>query len=154
MRPASQLARDAEQQPALFRWHGAEGRIRLGEWSAGFDGKIPEDLLWLWSSFGGGELFETETLLSPFGDSSVGDDVDSVTSFHRRKGLPEGWVLFHVGWGMSAFNMKDGRFAWFEPGSYSPSRSFESLDDWYVHTLRAEFAGRYGLPRAADGLKP
>lgn len=59
--------------------------------------------------------------------------------------LAEEWVLFHVGWGMSAFNTKDGRFAWFDSGSDSPSRIFESLDDWYTHILRAEFAGHYGL---------
>jgi hypothetical protein len=118
LRPASQMMRDAEQRPELFHWHGPEGRTRLSEWAAAVGGKVPEDLLSLWASFGGGELFETETLLSPFGDPSIGDDIDGVTSFSRQRGLAEHWVVFHVGWGMSAFNTIDGRFAWFEPQNY------------------------------------
>src|SRR4051812_36753612 len=88
LRPANQLARDVEQRPELFHWHGPERRTRLNEWAASIGGKVPEDLLSFWASTGGGEVFETETLLSPFGDPSAGDDVDSATSFHRERGLP------------------------------------------------------------------
>lgn len=145
LRPGNQMWRDAERRPMLFRWGGPEDRGRLEEWAAGVDGKVPDALLSQWAATGGGELFETETLLSPVGDPCAGDDVDGVTLSHRERGLPRDWVLFHVGWGMSAFNTEDGRFAWFEAGSYSPSRIYESLDGWYVNVLRAEFAQRYGL---------
>lgn len=145
MLPDSQLARDVEKRPELFRWNGPEDRGRLRKWTAGFDGKIPEEMFLFWEATGGGEVFETETLLSPFGDSSAGEDIEGVTVSCRNRGLPENWMVFHIGWGVSAFDKKDGRFAWFEPQSYSPSRIIESFHDWYVSVLRAEFAERYGL---------
>lgn len=89
-------------------------------------------------------MFETETLLCPFGDSVLGDDVDGVTAFHREKGLPREWTVFHVGLGLSAFG-SDDCYAWFEGQTYKPSKLFKSLDDWYRETLRAEYAQRYGL---------
>jgi hypothetical protein len=46
---------------------------------------------------------------------------------------------------MSAFRPGDGRYAWFEGQGDTPSQLFDSLDDWYRGTLRAEYAGRYGL---------
>ncbi|WP_205525666.1 hypothetical protein [Pyxidicoccus trucidator] len=75
----------------------------------------------------------------------MGDDIDSVTRVHREKGLSQDWVVFHVGLGMSAFRASDGRYAWFEGQSDAPSQLFDSLDDWYLGTLRAEYTGRYGL---------
>ncbi len=145
MRLTGQIGRDAEQRPELFRWKGSESRGRLSGWASGIAGKVPEDLLSLWSSTGGGELFETETLLSPFGDPGVGDDVDGVTQLYRERGLTPDWIVFHTGFGMSAFSTQDGRIAWFGSSSNTPTSVFASVDDWYTHALRAEYAGRYGL---------
>lgn len=144
MRRESAIEADARKRPELFQWNGPLPREELEEWSRRY-GRVPEDLRWFWSSTGGGDVFESETLLSPLGDSSMGDDVVGVTEARRAQGLPGEWVVFHVGFGTSAFHVGDGRYAWFEGSVGAPSRLFDSLDDWYRGVLRAEYAERYGL---------
>src|SRR5690242_16457419 len=92
LRASSDLERDAEKRPDLFRWHGPQPLERLLQWAKA-SGAVPPDLLAFWSRTGGGEAFETETFLSPFGDPVVGDDVEGVTAFHREKGLPREWTV-------------------------------------------------------------
>jgi hypothetical protein len=109
------------------------------------EGNVPRDLVSFWAATGGGDLLESETILSPFGDPFSGDDVEGATTTRRERGLPWGWMIFHVGWGVSAFHLKHLQYAWFEGNLCAPSRTFDSLDAWYVDVLRAEFGGRYGL---------
>ncbi|NTX53125.1 SMI1/KNR4 family protein [Myxococcus sp. CA039A] len=144
MHPTSAIEADAVEQPMLFRWRKPLTEDTLLRWARRY-GSVPTDLLRFWSSTGGGEAFETETFLSPVGDPATGDDIESVTSSYRQAGLAPGWIVFHVGLGLSAFHPIDGRFAWFDQRTGEPTQVFKSLDVWYRGTLRHEYAVRYAL---------
>ena len=133
------------KMPCLFAWWGPEDEGRLSAWAREKRGCVPEDLFRWWSIHGGGELFETETLLSPFGNPAMGDDVDATTQIQHAKGLSSNWTVFHVGFGFSAFDLNDAHFAWFQRHQRSPSAEFDSLEAWYKGILRKEYAERYGL---------
>jgi hypothetical protein len=63
----------------------------------------------LWLKVGGGDLFETETLLAPYGDETLGDDIDTVNRFYPARGMPSNYLVFHYGWGLSVVRLLDSQ---------------------------------------------
>lgn len=108
-------------------------------------GPCPSDLLAFWQATGGGDAFETETILGPSGDPHLGDDIASVNREMRSRGMPERFVVYHLGLLMSAVDTAAGDYVELEPSDFHVLRRFVSLDEWYRATLREEFRQRYHL---------
>jgi hypothetical protein len=119
----------------------------LGEWLSGNQwlGPCPNDLLVFWQETGGGDVFETETILGPLGDPQMGDDIATVNHALRSDGMPARFLVFHAGLLMSAVDTEAGDYVELEPSSFRVLRRFASLDEWYRGTLRKEYGERYGL---------
>jgi hypothetical protein len=64
----------------------------------------------------------------------------------RERGMPERFVVFHVGSLTSAVDTLAGDYVELAPDDFRVHRRFSSLDEWYRNTLRAEYGHRYGLP--------
>lgn len=149
-----QVLADAEARPDLFVWAGQVGHDAILSWASKRSLVIRSDLLDFLARTGGGDAFESGTILHPFGGETTGDNADQANEEHRRQGLPPHLWLFHVGLCLSAVRQPTGDLVVLD-GSYSVNRSYESLDDWYIDTLRAEFAERYALaPAPDDGRTP
>jgi len=118
---------------------------RLRKWTNHAGLKLPEDLLELWTRTGGGEMFETETLLTPITEDEDGDSVAVVNAMLRRRGLPCTYIVFHIGTGLSAVHVEDERIVELDDADFSERRQFESMESWYSSMLRTEYAQRYGL---------
>jgi hypothetical protein len=109
----------------------------------------PDDLVAFWRRFGGGELFESETILLPtIGDTALlttmkGDDVETVTAFQRTARPNLQGAVFHTGCCTSTF-LTGNVFLVFDE-SDELICSFSDLDSWYAAVPRKEFAERYGL---------
>ncbi|MFM6209362.1 SMI1/KNR4 family protein [Planktothrix sp.] len=135
---------DAARHPQLFVWNGTIESNQLELWLQEHQLNLPQDLIELWKRTNGGDLFESETILSPFGDDSLGDDIESVNEFHDSQGMSKNYLLFHVGTGLSAVRLTDGYYVKLDE-SYQEIAEFQSLDDWYRDELREEYAKRYNL---------
>jgi len=140
------ILRDAEEYPSCFFWYGAVSSSDLLSWQNERRLKIPNDLLRLWQETGGGDLFETETIVGPQKNGEWADDFDSVNDLHWRKGMPKGFAVFHIGVVLSAFRLRDSRYVILDQESYTVLREYDTLDEWYEKELRAEYESRYGLP--------
>lgn len=138
------ILKDSTEHPELFHWFGALNITEIERWERDFSVSIPEDLKLLWNRTGGGDLFESETILQPFG---VRDDdlVCRVSEMFWKKGLPQDHYIFHKGMCLSTFS-KSGKSltAWKEPDIIAFA-DFPDLDNWYSGLLRSEYAQRYGL---------
>jgi hypothetical protein len=142
------LENDRINRPDLFDFRGPIPSEELDIWLNEHRLVVPDDLKQFWCETGGGELFESETILSPFGRIDLADDVESVNQFHREKGMPAEWVIFHTGLGgLSIVQISSGQYASIREDSYKIERSFTSFEDWYANLIRREYASRYGLPR-------
>jgi hypothetical protein len=108
-------------------------------------GPCPRDLLAFWQETGGGDVFETETILGPLGDPQLGDDIAAVNREMRNRGMPERFLVFHVGLTTSAIDTESGDYVELAPEDFHVLRRFVSLEEWYRATLRAEYGRRYGL---------
>lgn len=138
------LMQDAARHPQLFVWNGAIESNQLEVWLQEHQLNLPQDLIELWKQTNGGDLFESETILSPFGNDSLGDDIESVNEFHYSQGMSKSYLLFHLGTGLSAIRLSDGYYVKLDE-SYQEIAQFQSLDDWYRDKLRAEYGRRYNL---------
>lgn len=147
MKDNTRILSDSRTRPDLFHWNGPIADARLRTWflEHGFEGRIPEDLLRFWRRTGGGDIFETETLLGPFADPALEDDVAGVNASLRQKGLPPQFLVFYRGSYIGAVDLSSGDFVEMLESGFRVRRRFQSFDDWYANTVRAEFAGRYGL---------
>jgi|HubBroStandDraft_3_1064219.scaffolds.fasta_scaffold95599_3 hypothetical protein len=142
------ILRDSQLHPGVFFWSGALSTSAVEEWERKQSLFAPEDLKQLWSLKGGGDLFESETILQPFGTKEY-DLIEPVSSVFWGKGLSTDYCVFHTGRVESVFRKSDG--ALFSLGSpdISQMSQFEDLDEWYVRTLRSIYWERYGLEALA-----
>jgi hypothetical protein len=141
------MADDARNRPDLFRWHGAIDEENLRQWLTvnGLADRLAPDLVSFWRQTGGGEAFETETLLGPFGDSSLGEGAMDVNRTLWQSGMPAQYFVFHIGLLTSAADTNAGDYVELAPDTFDVVRRFSTFDDWYLSTLRSEYGARYGL---------
>jgi hypothetical protein len=109
-------------------------------------GRLPEDLVSFWVETGGGDVFETETILGPLGDPALGEDIIEVNRSLHQAGMPEQYLVFHTGLLTSALDTLVGDYVELRGPDFQVVRRFPSLDAWYTSTLREEYGQRYGMP--------
>lgn len=140
------LLDDAAKRPDLFNWNGAIGAQAVDRWLGERRLRAPDELRAVWAATGGGEIFESETILGPLADPALGDDVESVNEHLRGQGLSPDYLVFHAGiGGYTAVNQRDQSLAQIDPKTYQPAASFPTFDEWYLQVIRAEYAQSYGL---------
>ena len=141
------LMDDAHARPDLFNWNGRMESAEFESWLAcnKWIASCPGDLLAFWQETGGGDVFETETILGPLGDPEMGDNLEVVNGEMKELGMPKRFFVFHVGFIVSGVDMLSGDYVELAPEQFSVVRRFASLDEWYRSTLRAEYGQRYGL---------
>jgi hypothetical protein len=93
-------------------------------------------------------MFESEEILAPFGAPQHAGDFDASNDHHRGAGLPAGLFVFHDGSWLSAVRQFDGVYVKLDRSTYVVLEEFESLKEWYLRTVRREFAARYGLGKS------
>jgi hypothetical protein len=143
------LLQDAQRAQGVFYPFGAIPTAELREWLGQNALALPSDLIELWELTGGGDIFDSETVLRPTvtsipNASFVHDDIEGRNSAHAATGKPSGLYIFQQGTFLSAIRLSDQKFVTLTK-DYAVKNSYGSLDDWYVGTLRAEFGERYGL---------
>lgn len=143
------IYQDAKLRPSLFFWNGGIEPERLENWLKERQLEIPRDLHEFWMMTGGGDIFESETILGPFGDSAMQDDVDSVNQIYHHKGLPMNYLIIHVGLGgLTAVSLLDQQYVSLDEEHYQEFNRYKNLEDWCRYLIRAEYADRYGLEPA------
>jgi hypothetical protein len=105
---------------------------------------VPQDLMDFWIDFGFGEMFETETIYSPFTDNE-NYSIKEINDFFMSRGLSTDFCVFHTGINISAFRIEEPCFVLLEEDSFEILESFYTFDEWYNKTLRAEYFERYSM---------
>jgi hypothetical protein len=145
------LLQDAQRVPRIFSAFGAIPSAEIQDWLQRTKLTLPSDLVALWQQSGGGDVFESETILRPTVVSKpdscfVEDAIEGINAAYEEEGKSGDLYVFHRGLIPSAVRLSDQRFVTLTEGGYTVKDSFASFDEWYVRTLRAEYGERYGLP--------
>jgi len=80
------LLSDGKKYPNAIWWFGAIDGIELEKWITDKKLNVPSDLKQLWIQTGGGELFESEYILSPF-PYRVYSDFDDENQKYQSLGM-------------------------------------------------------------------
>ena len=145
----SRILIDAAARPDLFFWNGPISDSVLHAWLAQQKYVLPDDLFAFLAATGGGDAFETETFLGPYGHADLGDDLVGANQALRSEGMPEGLLAFHRGLVVSALELKSSAYITLESRRFTPELRFGSFEEWYAGTLRSWYGKRYGLPNVA-----
>lgn len=142
------LLQDAKLHPNILDEFGAIPDAELQDWLRRSGLRFPSDLVEFWRQTGGGDVFESETILRPAvpslpGSTFVDDDIEQRNATHVGAGKPQDLYIFQEGCFLSAVRLSDQYFVRLK--GYQVESSFATLDDWYIGTLRAEFGERYGI---------
>ena len=142
------LLRDAAIAPHLFQWNGPIDTSTVQQIMLTHNWRIPPDLLEFWQKTGGGEIFETERVLPPVFPREPQHEVAQVTQWYRQRGLGSDLIVIHQGLGLTAVSGACGRYLYFDTdvASFRVVGEYVTMNQWYVATLRSEYAERYGLP--------
>jgi hypothetical protein len=139
-----ELLRDSRQYPLLFCWKGGIDRTVLDDWTSSISHSVHPDVLDVWQLVGGGDIFETETILSPAPDDEL-ESVLPVSEFHWRRGLRSDALVFHIGICITAMTGSPLSIVSYSPETYIEQAIFPDVDTWYRIILRSEYQIRYGL---------
>ena len=91
---------DARAHPLLFHWFGIS-EPAFEAWLKALPLRVHPGLVEFWRRTGGGDLFESETILGPL-VAEESDNVLEMNEYHWSKGLPRDMLLFHIGLNMTA----------------------------------------------------
>jgi hypothetical protein len=139
------LRADIARHPNAFVLNGPIPPAELETWLVARNLTVPDDLKRVWRETGGGDMFESETILGPYGKVELADDVDTVNQFHRKRGMPADWLVIATGMGeLTVLRMSVGEYANVSYDSYHVTECFVSLLEWYAR-IRNEIGPQYGL---------
>jgi hypothetical protein len=152
------ILKDSEGRHDVFLAFGAIAPNHIESWMHSSSLNIPPDLVEFWSQTGGGDLFDdSETMLRPTRIPSMspnfveGDDVESATQFRIQNGMPDSYLLFHIGTYFSAVRLADQMFVTLSD-RFQETGVFPTFDEWYVRTLRPTYVEQYGLTKEDVGV--
>jgi hypothetical protein len=143
------IIEDSNLHPDLFVWRGGVPLSEIEEWEHKQSVSVPDDLKALWSTKGGGDVFETEAILQP-ARSDESDLVLPRSEWFWAKGLDSDCYVFHEGLYISIFRGADDVLRSLNSSNFREVGTFQTLDEWYL-LLRAEYGDRYGLPTLSGG---
>ena len=143
------ILKDAAARPELFGWFGPIESHEIDFWLKQNNLRVPADLRELWAVTGGGDFFdEGETLLRPTAvpcsEPYFIESTDFIDSATISKGMSTDYLLFHIGSFQSAIRLSDQRIVTLDE-AWRLIKAFSGLDDWYLATLRHDYADVYGL---------
>jgi hypothetical protein len=128
----SLLREDAARWPRLFYLLEPIPPAELDAWLNKRNLTVPDDLKEVWRETGGGDVFDTQTILGPYGNRDLADDVDSVNEFHWGRGMPVDWLIVATGIGdLTVVKMPTGEYANVRHESFEVTETFSSFADWY-----------------------
>jgi hypothetical protein len=147
------LLKDSEGRHDVFRSFGAIPFEPIESWMCSASLIIPRDLVEFWSQTGGGDPFDdSETMLRPTRVPSIHpnfvecDDVESATKFRIQNGMPDSYLLFHIGTCFSAVRLADQMFVTLDD-KFQETGVFSNLAEWYAGTLRPIYVEHYRLAK-------
>jgi len=146
------ILKDAAARPELFGWFGPIAIHEIDCWLKQSNLRVPDDVRELWGVTGGGDFFdEGETLLRPTAIQSSEpyfiestDFIDSANQYYVSNGMSTDYLLFHRGSIKSAIRLSDQRIVTLDT-AWRVVEAFPNLDDWYLSSLRRDYAVVYSF---------
>lgn len=141
----NKISQDSENYPSLFLWNGTIDEEDIKDWFEDRSLYVPEDLIKFLSATGGGTMFESEDILTPFANPEFGNELESTNDWYQNNGMSEDLLIFNTGAYLSAVRLSDQKYVLLDSIEYEVESEYDSFDEWYQETVRSGFAEQYNL---------
>ena len=138
------IIQDSITYPYLFNWFYNVSEEKLKKWLGMNKMNIPNDYFEFLCLTGGGDIFESETLLGPFVNENSGDEIISNNNYFYEKGMSKDYLVFHTGMSISVIDLNHFQYNVLDENFFIREH-FRSFDSWYMQYIRKEFSDRYNL---------
>jgi len=90
-------------------------------------------LIEFWLEYGGGDLFEHETILSPVPVKKEGmDDMDSTNQFYYQNGLDKKYIVFQIDTTQAtAFDRNTNEVVELKRNGFRVDKKFTGITQWF-----------------------
>ena len=97
--------------------------------------QFPEELIQFWIEYGGGDLFETETILSPIpSDNEFIYDIEEINAFRYENGLDTKYLVFEEnGCEMAAFDKYTKEVVIISKSDNKIENGFKNINKWFEY---------------------
>lgn len=114
------------------------GKIEQEELKCGLQNikyEFPEELINFWEEFGGGELFEVETILYPLkSNDELIDDLITTNEFYHANGLENKYIVFQKNAAqLTVFDIETNEVVLLSNGDFIERQRFENITNWFLH---------------------
>ncbi len=135
---------DIKKYPTILFPFGRIGAAELKKELNNYNFKFPSELVDIWSEFGGGDFFQTETILYPYQNEHI-DNIVDVNNFLIKEGMPVKYFAFHIGRGeVTAFLKEDNnRIVNLKRDSWQETYHYSSFKDWFADLRMELISMRY-----------
>jgi len=131
----TQLKKEIKQNPRILSAYGALNKQLVISELAKYNFKFPTELVQFWIEYGGGDFFQTETILSPIhSDNEFIYDIIEINDFLHQKGLNENYIVFNEsGAEVTAFEKHTHEVAIISNKDYKIKKLFNNISQWFEY---------------------
>lgn len=129
------LKKELKKNPDIFVPYGKINKRILVEELQKYKFNFPKELIKFWINYGGGDLFETETILSPIpSESEFVYDIRKINDFRYKNGLNKRYIIFQENASeMTAFDKETNEIVVLDKDKYKIEERFENINKWFVY---------------------
>jgi len=124
-----------KENPYIIFPYGKINRRKLKTELKKVNYKFPKELLNFWEEFGGGDLFEVETILYPLeSNDELIDSLIPTNEFYHQQGLEKKYIVFEKNAAqLTVFDVETNEIVQLSNGDYNVRQKFKNIKLWFVH---------------------
>lgn len=129
------LQKELKVNPNIFVPYGRINKRILKNELQKYHFNFPKELIKFWINYGGGDLFETETILSPIpSEKEFVYDIKKINNFRHENGLSDKYIVFQENASeMTAFDKETNEIVILNKDKYEIEERFENINTWFVY---------------------
>jgi len=130
-----ELKNKMKNYPQILIYYGGIKKNLLKKELSKYSFEFPKELIEFWIEFGSGDLFQTETILSPIpSDKDYILDIIEINNFLHNKGLDKNLIVFHENASeVSAFDVVTQKISIISNTNYLTKKQLENIDKWFEY---------------------
>ncbi len=131
--------KERKENPHIIFPFGKVNKKEMNDALKKYNYNFPKELLEFWLEFGGGDLFENETILSPTPvKEDWKDDMDTTNRFYYESGLDTKYIVFQINAAqLAAFDRETNEVILISTLDFRVRNKFKNFNQWFDYLWTA-----------------
>jgi len=130
--------KERKENPHVIFPFGKVNKKEMNNALKKYNFNFPKELIEFWLEFGGGDIFENETILSPVPVKKEWmDDMDSTNQFYYESGLDKKYIVFQINAAqLAAFDRETNEVFLISTLDFRVRNKFKNINQWFEYFWR------------------